>query len=103
MARSPTDVQRSTVPEVLRSAGKPLDCAVRADLEARLGADFSDVRTHDDGAAQRSVVEIGAHARTGPPACRRPCPRPSRRTPWVRVAPGAAPRFRARPPPSGPA
>ncbi|WP_340376561.1 DUF4157 domain-containing protein [Streptomyces sp. SS7] len=59
-----TDVQRSTVPDVLRSAGKPLDGAVRADMEARLGADFSDVRVHDDGAAQRSAAEIGAHAYT---------------------------------------
>ncbi|MEU5637423.1 DUF4157 domain-containing protein [Streptomyces rishiriensis] len=59
-----TDIQRSTVPDVLRSPGKPLDGEVRADMEARLGADFSDVRVHDDGAAQRSAAEVGARAYT---------------------------------------
>ncbi|WP_334496254.1 eCIS core domain-containing protein [Streptomyces sp. B21-102] len=39
-----------------------MDGEARADMEARLGADSSDVRVHDDGAAQRSAAEVGAHA-----------------------------------------
>ncbi|MFJ3134781.1 DUF4157 domain-containing protein [Streptomyces sp. NPDC086843] len=57
-------VQRSSVPDVLRSGGQPLDGAVRAEMEARLGADFSDVRMHTGTAAQRSAAEVGARAYT---------------------------------------
>ncbi|MFI2424137.1 DUF4157 domain-containing protein [Streptomyces sp. NPDC018955] len=57
-------VQRSTVPRVLRSPGRPLDEVTRTDMESRLGADFSDVRVHDDAAARRSAAEIGARAYT---------------------------------------
>ncbi|MBT3151588.1 DUF4157 domain-containing protein [Streptomyces sp. CHD11] len=57
-------VQRSTVPEVLRGAGRPLDSALRADLEPKMGADFSGVRVHDDAAAQESAAEVGASAYT---------------------------------------
>ncbi|CAL9423474.1 hypothetical protein SUDANB120_01896 [Streptomyces sp. enrichment culture] len=57
-------VQRSAVHDVLRSAGRPLEAGVRADMEARLGADFGDVRIHDDSAARRSAAEIGARAYT---------------------------------------
>ncbi|MGA5032352.1 DUF4157 domain-containing protein [Streptomyces cellulosae] len=57
-------VQRSSVPDVLGTAGQPLDGAVRAEMEARLGADFSDVRLHTGPAAQRSAAEIGARAYT---------------------------------------
>ncbi|GAA1938785.1 eCIS core domain-containing protein [Kitasatospora viridis] len=58
------EVQRSAVHDVLRSAGRPLDSASRTDMEARLGADFSDVRVHDDGAARASAAEVGARAYT---------------------------------------
>lgn len=57
-------VQRSSVHAVLRSPGRPLDEPVRAEMEARLGADFSDVRVHDDRTAQRSATEVGARAYT---------------------------------------
>ncbi|TMR04174.1 DUF4157 domain-containing protein [Actinomadura soli] len=57
-------VQRSAVHDVLRSSGRPLDDPLRADMEQRLGADFSDVRIHDDAVAQRSAAEIGARAYT---------------------------------------
>ncbi|MFJ3906421.1 DUF4157 domain-containing protein [Streptomyces sp. NPDC090025] len=57
-------VQRSAVPGVLSSGGRPLDEATRTDMESRMGADFSDVRIHDDAAAQRSAAEIGARAYT---------------------------------------
>jgi hypothetical protein len=57
-------VQRSTVHDVLRTPGQPLDGATRADMEARLGADFSDVRIHNDSAAKASAAEVGARAYT---------------------------------------
>ncbi|HYQ68038.1 DUF4157 domain-containing protein [Actinophytocola sp.] len=57
-------VQRSAVREVLRSPGKPLDETTRTEMEARLGADFSDVRLHSDGTARDSAAGIGARAYT---------------------------------------
>ncbi|MEV0192319.1 DUF4157 domain-containing protein [Kitasatospora purpeofusca] len=57
-------VQRSTVPDVLRSPGRPLDDSTRTEMEARLGADFSDVRLHTDTVAQASAAEVGARAYT---------------------------------------
>lgn len=63
-ATSPAPVQRSAVHDVLRSAGKPLGEPVRQEMEARLGADFSDVRVHDDNAARASAAEVGARAYT---------------------------------------
>ncbi|MFF3375448.1 DUF4157 domain-containing protein [Streptomyces sp. NPDC002680] len=59
------DVQRSAVHEVLRSAGRPLDTPLRAEMEGRYGGqDFSGVRVHTDAVAQRSAAEIGAKAYT---------------------------------------
>ncbi|XQE88069.1 DUF4157 domain-containing protein [Streptomyces microflavus] len=57
-------VQRSAVHDVLRAPGRPLDDATRTDMEARLGADFSDVRIHSDSAAKASAAEVGARAYT---------------------------------------
>ncbi|TYK49381.1 DUF4157 domain-containing protein [Actinomadura decatromicini] len=57
-------VQRSQVDEVLRTPGRPLDAPLRAEMEARMGADFSDVRLHTGTAAERSAAEIGASAYT---------------------------------------
>ncbi|MGW2909449.1 eCIS core domain-containing protein [Streptomyces asoensis] len=57
-------VQRSSVPDVLRASGQPLDGTVRAEMEARMGADFSDVRLHTGPTAQRSAAEVGARAYT---------------------------------------
>ncbi|WP_299539073.1 DUF4157 domain-containing protein [uncultured Streptomyces sp.] len=57
-------VQRSPVHDVLRAPGRPLDDATRTDMESRLGADFSDVRIHTDGAAKASAAEVGARAYT---------------------------------------
>ncbi|MEV7280999.1 DUF4157 domain-containing protein [Streptomyces sp. NPDC093111] len=61
---APAPVQRSAVHDVLRSSGSPLDDGTRADMESRLGADFSDVRVHDDSAARASAAEVGARAYT---------------------------------------
>ncbi|MGW2176721.1 eCIS core domain-containing protein [Streptomyces sp. NPDC001732] len=58
------DVQRSAVHDVLRTGGRPLDAVLREEMEARLGADFSDVRIHDDSAARASAAEVGARAYT---------------------------------------
>ncbi|WP_406009073.1 DUF4157 domain-containing protein [Streptomyces sp. NBC_00637] len=63
-AGDPASVQRSSVPDVLRTAGQPLDGTVRTEMEARLGADFSDVRLHTGPTAQRSAAEVGARAYT---------------------------------------
>lgn len=57
-------VQRSTVHDVLSTGGQPMAAPVRAEMENRLGADFSDVRIHNDGAARASASEIGARAYT---------------------------------------
>jgi hypothetical protein len=56
---------RSPVHDVLASGGgQPLDTDTRGDMEARMGADFSDVRIHTDTAADASAKGIGAHAYT---------------------------------------
>ncbi|MDN3258973.1 DUF4157 domain-containing protein [Streptomyces sp. CSDS2] len=57
-------VQRSAVHAVLRSGGRPLDQRSRTDMEARFGADFSDVRVHTDAAARASAAQLGAAAYT---------------------------------------
>ncbi|GAA1940265.1 DUF4157 domain-containing protein [Kitasatospora viridis] len=49
---------------VLRSSGSPLPEATRTDMEARLGADFSDVRLHTGAEARASAAELGARAYT---------------------------------------
>lgn len=56
--------QRSAVDEVLAAPGQPLAEPLRSEMEARLGADFSDVRVHTGTHAQRSAAEIGARAYT---------------------------------------
>ncbi|MEV5971694.1 DUF4157 domain-containing protein [Streptomyces sp. NPDC051921] len=56
---------RSPVHDVVGSGGgQPLDTETRSDMEARMGADFSDVRIHTDSAADASAKGIGAHAYT---------------------------------------
>jgi hypothetical protein len=54
----------ASVDAVLARGGAPLAAGVRADMEARFGHDFSQVRTHTDAAAARSAHEIGAAAYT---------------------------------------
>ncbi|MEU2025490.1 DUF4157 domain-containing protein [Streptomyces sp. NPDC016469] len=56
---------RSPVHDVISSGGgTPLDTETRVDLENRMGADFSDVRIHNDSAAHESAKGVGAHAYT---------------------------------------
>ncbi|WSW30352.1 DUF4157 domain-containing protein [Streptomyces sp. NBC_01003] len=64
LGRGEAPVQRSAVPDALRSAGRPLAEPVRTEMEARLGADFADVRLHTGSVAQRSAAELGARAYT---------------------------------------
>ncbi|MBO0872407.1 MAG: DUF4157 domain-containing protein, partial [Pseudonocardia sp.] len=46
------------------SGGEPLSQGVRADMETRLGQDFSDVRVHTDAAADESARSGHAQAYT---------------------------------------
>ncbi len=59
------DEEPSPVHEVINSGGgQPLDPGVRADMEARLGHDFGDVRVHHDARAEESAKAVNAHAYT---------------------------------------
>jgi Domain of unknown function (DUF4157) len=59
------DQERSPVLDVVNSGGgSPLDVETRADMEARLGHDFSDVRLHTDSRAHESATAVNAHAYT---------------------------------------
>jgi len=61
---SERDEVPSTVGEVLRSPGQPLDAETRALLEPRFGHDFSRVRVHADAAAADSARDVHARAYT---------------------------------------
>lgn len=54
----------SSVHDVLRSPGQPLDAATRAFMEPRFAHDFSRVRVHTDGRAAESARAARAHAYT---------------------------------------
>jgi hypothetical protein len=57
--------ERSPVLDVVNSGGgSPLDTDTRADMESRLGHDFSDVRVHTDSRAHDSAKAVNAHAYT---------------------------------------
>lgn len=56
--------ERSPVLDVVGSGGAPLDKDTRHDMEARLGADFSDVRVHTDATAAASAKSVQARAYT---------------------------------------
>ena len=59
------DEEASPVHDVINSGGgQPLDLGVRADMEARLGHDFGDVRVHHDARAEDSARAVNAHAYT---------------------------------------
>lgn len=53
-----------SVERTLSGSGRPLDTALRADMEARFDHDFSQVRVHSDASAARSAHDVGAHAYT---------------------------------------
>ncbi len=47
-----------------KGSGQPLDKGIRATLERILGADFKDVRVHDDAPAQKAAKDLEARAFT---------------------------------------
>lgn len=63
-ARHVVEEDRSPVLDVVGSGGQPLATGVREDMEARIGADLSDVRVHTDDAAHRSAEAVSARAYT---------------------------------------
>jgi hypothetical protein len=54
----------ASVDRVLANPGRPLEPALRRDMEQRFGHDFSRVRVHTDAAAAASARHIDAHAYT---------------------------------------
>ena len=54
----------SSVDEVLRGPGSPLDLSTRSEMQRRFGHDFSQVRLHHDEPAARSALALGADAYT---------------------------------------
>ena len=57
----------ASVDAVLARPGRPLDAALRRDMEQRFGHDFSQVRVHAGPAAERSAAELDAQAYTVAP------------------------------------
>jgi hypothetical protein len=62
--QAPSPLVPSLVGDVLRSSGRPLDAATRADMSARFRFDFSRVRIHDDARAAQSASLVAAVAYT---------------------------------------
>lgn len=54
----------ASVGQTLASAGRPLDAALRQDMEQRLGHDFSHVRVHSGASAEQSARDVDAAAYT---------------------------------------
>lgn len=54
----------TSVHDVLRAEGSPLDPETRAEMEPRFGRDFSNVRVHTDAAASESARAVDALAYT---------------------------------------
>jgi hypothetical protein len=59
-----TETAPASVDHVLASTGRPLDPALRQDMETRFGYDFSRVRVHSGGAAEQSARDVKADAYT---------------------------------------
>ncbi len=59
-----TDTAPASVDRVLASSGRPLDPALRQDMEQRFGHDFSRVRVHSGAVAEQSARDVNANAYT---------------------------------------
>jgi hypothetical protein len=59
-----TGVAPASVERALANPGKPLESALRQDMEQRFGHDFSHARVHSDAAAEQSARDVNAHAYT---------------------------------------
>jgi hypothetical protein len=60
----PLGTAPASIGETLSGAGRPLDAALRQDMEQRLGHDFSHVRVHSGASAEQSVRDVNATAYT---------------------------------------
>lgn len=58
------DAAPATVAQALATPGRPLEPALRRDMEQHFGHDFSRVRVHSDAAAGQSAQDVNAHAYT---------------------------------------
>lgn len=58
------DAVPATLDQALASPGRPLEPALRRDMEQRFGHDFSQVRVHSDSAAEQSARDVNANAYT---------------------------------------
>jgi Domain of unknown function (DUF4157) len=59
-----TNVAPASVGNALAGPGRPLDSAIRQDMEPRFGHDFSRVRVHSGAAAEQSAQDLNAEAYT---------------------------------------
>jgi len=59
-----TGAAPASVDHALASPGRPLEPALRRDMEQRFGHDFSRVRVHSDVASEISARQVNAHAYT---------------------------------------
>jgi hypothetical protein len=60
----PMDAAPASVDQALAIPGRPLELALRQDMEQRFGYDFSRVRIHSGVAAEQSARDADAHAYT---------------------------------------
>lgn len=58
------DTAPASVDQALASPGRPLDPALRQDMEQRFGHNFSHVRVHTGDASEQSARDVRAHAYT---------------------------------------
>jgi Domain of unknown function (DUF4157) len=63
-ADTESDTVPASVDRVLASSGRPLEPALREDMEQRFGHDFSQVRVHAGDAAGQSAQDVNANAYT---------------------------------------
>jgi hypothetical protein len=63
-AKGPIDTAPTSVDRVLASPGRPLEPALRQDMEQRFGHDFSRVRIHSGEVAEQSARKVNAKAYT---------------------------------------
>jgi len=58
------DAAPASVDQALASPGRPLEPALRRDMQQRFGHDFSRVRVHSGGSAEQSARDVNANAYT---------------------------------------
>jgi hypothetical protein len=58
------DAAPASVDRALAGSGRPLEPALRIDMEQRFGHDFSQVRVHSGSAAEQSAKDVNANAYT---------------------------------------